>query len=175
MTIDDEKLAFFFRHWKQIAEWTALLRQAVEVLDRELLDALETMGDGHETPFPQIVRGTQRAVRLHIDSGRDAWIELNWGKAQLIELSWPALAVVWNKDLSTLQVRRSVKAATRDLCVQKGLTTHYPDGSWWVWSGQLRPAEGPFDLDDYVSSSVERFRTAWTTMHGPIQEAIASA
>ena len=175
MTIDDEKLAFFSRHWQQIAEWTALLRHAANVLDKELLDALKVMREDGDTPFPEIKEGNPRVICLHVGRGREAWIELNWGRAHLIEEKWPSLVVVWNADRSTPQGRQAVRSATHSLGAQQGLTTSHPEKSWWIWSGEIRPVEETFDVDNYVTTSIERFRTAWKTMHSPIEVAIARA
>lgn len=174
MTTDDDKLAFYLKHWKQLEEWFTLRQRAVDLLDRELLDAVERLWTDSETPKVVLQKGSPRIAQLHMERAtRDAWVELTWAKNGLFASSWPQIVVVWKKNLGNEQVRSAVKEATRDLCQSQGLTNGSESG-WWVWSGEFRPPDHPFDIAAYADECVNHFRKAWLTLHGPIEEAVTS-
>ncbi len=173
MSIEDDKLAFFLRHWRQLAEWSALRHNAAEVLDRELLSSIERLRDGSDLPDMDLLLGGTRVVKLRIEP-RHAWIEFQWTRSRLFDGGWPKLIVVWNQKRGNLQVREAVKNSTRHLCASQGLTTSGAATGWWVWWGELSPPDEPFQIEEYASDCVQRFSQAWLTMHEPIERAVAS-
>ena len=180
----DEKTAFYFRHRAEIEEWAALRDSAREALITELWAVKDRL---HSAPAEGAVPHERDGLWSQIGLTKPRWMEagwplsvvLAWNSGQLLNPSgnneW-AYVGTYLAFSPTAPAPKEQSAAVRQQCLPAaralGLTNqhvHFP-----VW-GFVVP---PVDLTEpaqYADTCLDRFQTAWSSLHEHLDRAVAHA
>ena len=183
MTVIDEKVGFYLRHWEQIEQWAALREPATEALDAALRTACTHISD-------TIDATTRVTFKDHDDEpypgcllDRPGWqvdgvgiaLALKWHYAELFDRegdTWPYVGVHLG---GPAVKRRSLSRRLRD-----DLRPHATDLRWdrsdneWPWWRWIEPSDTSVDPEQLAADATAALLDGWKTLAEPIQTILLS-
>jgi hypothetical protein len=170
---DDEKVSFYLKYRAEIEEWKQLRGPASAALDAAIEGALRSLRDDPDVPEPTFKEGRYRYSHLGVTEDPRLWIELNWDTGLLLADggNWPTLIV--GGRLEKGPIREAVLAATQLAVFDYGMRKTSGSGAVWLRYGQVVPDSEPIELLDYAQHCVDRLRSAWLDLHGPMRAAVS--
>jgi hypothetical protein len=185
MTLNDERVQFYFRHREQLEEWFALRSDAAAAIDEWLaalsvdLDSLVAeLGDGlqsvpvlEETAYPSLYlkRSTWPGTT---ESDAPVSIGLQWAKGKTLLGSTNAPYVGVRSDRTS-----AIGLALRDDGEFQERRKQRKDRGtpWWPAFSYVLPREPfPDRADDYRNCLIDSIREAWKAYAPAIDRAVAS-
>jgi len=173
VSLDDERVRFYFRHRDQIEEWAALRSEAAAAIDewffamRPDVEALaRDLGPGvvlHVIDEAGVAYPSYRLVRdswpESSNSDPVASVSLEWvrGRTTLRASTSPYVGLRAAKDRALGAPLREAEALRKVRARRKDTTT-----TWWAAYGYVLPtAAFPEGADEYRSRVLEALRLAW--------------
>ncbi len=181
MSIDDERVRFYFRHRIQIEEWAALRSEAAAAID----EWMEQLGPDC-TELAETL-GRQVKLRAHIGKDQaypsfrlrdDAWPIGGDDDLACIALEWPRNQTTMRKGYMPYVGVRSPKSHSMGVALRNSEALkqarfgrkdlHSAASAWWPAYSYVTPApDFPLSADAYRDTLIEALRGAWTT-YAPI-------
>lgn len=174
MSLDDERVRFYFRHREQIEQWAALRGEAAAAVDEwmpQLGPDIEELARslapdvhvrtlvGTDQPYPSF-RLTRRAWGFGEVDDPPASIALEWLRARTT-MRGSLTPYVGLRSAKTHAVGAALRASEplRQVRLARKDTT----SPWWIGYGYVAPpADFPVSLESYRDTLLDALRGAWT-------------
>lgn len=183
MSLEDERVRFYFRHRKQIEEWAALRGDAVRAVDGWLVQLSADMQElfrslGSERVRLEASLGEPNYPNFRLVDG--GWasltdstisVSLEWvrGKTNLLGTAMPYVGLRAPKNAAFGAALRADPEISKARALRKELTS-----AWWVAYNYVTPPEDfPNSDAAYREAIIEAVRSAWNTYAPLIETALA--
>lgn len=189
MSIDDERVRFYFRNRMQIEEWAALRTEAAMAVD----EWLEQLGPELSDLADQLGSDVRLCTRIDKEQALPSF--------RLYRLAWPTnadddlvcIALEWVRYQTTMrkgftpyvgvrapkghpfgQALRSSEQLKQVRLTRKD--NHSPAStSWPAYGYVVPPADFPVSTDSYRTDLIEALRIAWTAYEPIVTSVLAAA
>jgi len=188
MSIDDERVRFYFRNRVQIEEWAALRTEAAAAVD----DWMEQLGPD----CTELAQSLGPDVRLRANVGKDqaypsfrlrhvAWAINDDDDLACVALEWARNQTTMRKGYMPYVGVRSPKAHTIGIALRNSeeirlarLTRkdlHSAASAWWpAYSYVMPPGDFPLSVDAYRESLLDALRLAWAAYEPIVTNVLAA-
>ncbi len=173
MSLDDERVRFYFRHREQIEQWAALRTEAAAAVDEwmvqlgpDIEELAHSLGPdvqvralvGPEQPYPSY-RLTRSTWGFGIVDDPPACISLEWlrGRTTMRGGSTPYVGLRAPKTHAVGAALRASETVRQTRVARKETTS-----PWWIGYAPVAPApDFPGATDNYRDALLEALRAVW--------------